>query len=601
MTIRTALLNWNNITRDTDFSKYIESVSEPWVIDWLEVTSTKVWIWKAWVLCERTNGDTIYALVYNTSEVTISWNGDVYIQVSQTYIDDGELANEDWTWIATISVGTMPSKNALKLATITSGVVEDKRNIIKRVGELSRSIVNLDTRVDAIEDIAGKSRLVKDVIVWERYTSSDDVFIQYAPKFENSKMGLPVWDVNWRTQIHIQRASSTVESNQLKLKMRKVGSPTSKVVVEIKKGAVVNDTNEDYWYGPWDTIATAEIAYTSFTTSWQELTFTFDNNFWGGETKELLSVIVRQESDIVNASNYYELACDITQYSEGLRAVFVEDSSTRTTSKVMPYCDSDAFEKCILARKDDTLYSMPYKFPVLENMSVTGSTGNDWVKFTMTSHATSVEVVWHVTNTQSGTTPSRYWVVKINNWNTAEVLYSQSWWYDADIDQTLSIWENDSLSFWATSTYNNFYWNFENIYVYALNWKINKSQSGALAKVSEVFSVWEPISALTFWDTWDEYFIWWLAYEWDKINLNYSATSTNNWYCWFIAPADWIAITDIWDNEINGLYFKGISLPRNSEIPIKKGDLIYCYKSSNNTDWTNQYRVNFKFIFMIKS
>ena len=67
MATRTALLNWNVINRDTDFSKYIEAVSEPWVIEWLTVSSTSVAIGKAFVKCERTNGDVIYAIVYNNS------------------------------------------------------------------------------------------------------------------------------------------------------------------------------------------------------------------------------------------------------------------------------------------------------------------------------------------------------------------------------------------------------------------------------------------------------------------------------------------------------------------------------------------------------
>jgi len=47
MAIRTALLNWNVINRDADFSKYIETVSEAWVIEWLAVSSSSVAIGKA--------------------------------------------------------------------------------------------------------------------------------------------------------------------------------------------------------------------------------------------------------------------------------------------------------------------------------------------------------------------------------------------------------------------------------------------------------------------------------------------------------------------------------------------------------------------------
>jgi len=229
MAIRTALLNWNNISRDTDFSKYIETVSEPWVIEGLEVSATKVGIWKARVPCERTNWETIYALVYNSSEATISWNGEVYILVSQTYIDDWELANEDWTWIATIEVWTTPSKNALKLATITNWSVVDNRNMIPKVWELNTQIESifsqledLDERVEKLEEAWAIDHLEESGLVGELYSLSDTLFKQYTPALADSSLDCNVWDTADNTQIHIQRIGSWTASNQLKLKVKKV-------------------------------------------------------------------------------------------------------------------------------------------------------------------------------------------------------------------------------------------------------------------------------------------------------------------------------------------------------------------------------------------
>ena len=59
------------------------------------MTANSVAVGQARVPCERTNGETLYALIYNTAPVSISGNGEVYILVNQTYIGDGELANED--------------------------------------------------------------------------------------------------------------------------------------------------------------------------------------------------------------------------------------------------------------------------------------------------------------------------------------------------------------------------------------------------------------------------------------------------------------------------------------------------------------------------
>ena len=359
MAIRTALLNWNNINRDTDFSKYIETVSEPWVIEWLEVSATKVWIWKARVPCERTNGETIYALVYNSSEVTISWNGDVYIQVSQTYIDNWELANEDWTGIATIQVWTMPSKNALKLATITSWTPTDARNMIPKLWELNTQIVSifdeladLDERVEKLEEADAIDHLEESGLVGELYTLNDTLFKQYTPTLSDSVLDCNVSDVAANTQIHIQRIWTGVASNQLKLKLKMVGASTQNLKVEVRKWVQVTVTEwvEAYWY--WNqVIASGSIAYSEISTDYAEKTITLDNEFWWTKG-ELLDVVVYM--DTVNATNYYCVACDSTQYSEWFGYVSV-NGNTRTRSKLMPYCISDGFEQTLLCKEWDKI------------------------------------------------------------------------------------------------------------------------------------------------------------------------------------------------------------------------------------------------------
>jgi len=388
MAIRTALLNWNNISRDTDFSKYIESVSEPWVIEWLEVSATKVWIWKAFVPCLRTNGETIYALVYISSEVSISGNGDVFIQVSQTYIDDWELANEDWTGIATIQVWTMPSKNALKLATISNWTVTDARNMIPKVWELNTqiesifdSLEDLDERVEKLEEAWAIDHLEESGLVGELYTLNDTLFKQNTPTLADSTLDCNVSDVAANSQIHIQRIASGVASNQLKLKVKMVGSSTQNLKVEVRKWVQVTVTEwvEAYWY--WNqVVASGSIAYSDISSDYAEKTITLDNNFWWTKG-ELLDVVVYM--DTVNASNYYCVACDSTQYSEWFSYVSV-NGSTRTRSKLMPYCLSDGFAQSLLCKT-----KLNYFWDILvDNSSFSGSynTESTLVEFTALSN-----------------------------------------------------------------------------------------------------------------------------------------------------------------------------------------------------------------------
>ncbi len=358
MATRTALLNGNVINRDTDFSKYIEAVSEPWVISWFAVSSSSVAVWQALVKCERTNGDIIYAIVYNNSAQEISWNGDIFIEIAQELIDNWELMNEDWSEIAEIKVGTMPSKNALKLATKSWNTITDARNMIKKSGELLalinqniEDIEDLYERVDVLEEAAAVNHLEERWLVGELYNLNDKIFLQRTPKLSDCILDCKVGDVSANSQIHIQRMWSGVASNQLKLKVKKEWNPNTNLSVEVRKWIKIDvSETEAYWY--WDeVVASGSIAYSSITTSYAEYTVTLNNNFW--ETKwELLDIVV--SGNFVDANNYYVVACDMTQYSEWLSFVAV-NGTTRTRSKLIPYCISDWFADKLLA-KDNTDY-----------------------------------------------------------------------------------------------------------------------------------------------------------------------------------------------------------------------------------------------------
>jgi|GEM_PF-2532118 hypothetical protein len=78
----------------------------------------------------------------------------------------------------------------------------------------------------------------------------DTLFLQKTPQLADSTIAINVGDIDVNKEQHIQRISSGVASNQLKLKMDKVLSPTSSVVVEVRKGIKVDvNEKEAYWYG----------------------------------------------------------------------------------------------------------------------------------------------------------------------------------------------------------------------------------------------------------------------------------------------------------------------------------------------------------------
>ncbi len=366
MSVRTNLIDWKVINSDTHFSKYLETLSEAGVGEWMEVTSGQVSPWYCRVPCIRTNEEEFYALVTNTDEFSIetSWTWYIIVSIPQEAIDDWSILNEDWTAIATISfVESLPTKNYLLLATITSWTIEDSRNIIPKiteiwedVSELQATAEDLDERVEALEESWAVDHLEEMALVWEKYTLSDTLFKQLTPTLDDSTVESNVWDVAANTEIHIQRMWSGVASNQLKLKVKMNWSPTTSLVAEVRKWIKVDvSSTEAYWY--WDSsniIATWTLAYSSFSTSWQEVTFNLDNEFWATEW-ELLDIVVYQTAwsgAIVNASNYYIIGCDSTQWSEAFSYVCV-NWTTRTRQKLMPYCVSDWFAQSLLCKVSD--------------------------------------------------------------------------------------------------------------------------------------------------------------------------------------------------------------------------------------------------------
>ena len=465
MAVRTALLTSRNINLDTDFSKYIETVSEPGVITGFAVTSSSVATGQARVPCERTNGETIYAFVQNFNSVSISGDGYVIISIPQNIIDNWG-GNEDGTGIATIEVvNSLPAKNYLLLATITSGDVGDNRNMIPKVGELKTdidsifaSIEDLDERVEALEEAGAIDHLEEMALVGEKYALTDTLFKQLTPKLADCTVDANVWDVAANTEIHIQRQGSKTASNKLKLKLKAVGSPTTSVVVEVRKGIQVDvSDSEAYWYGDENNIiATGTLPSSSFTTSYAEVEFTLDNNF-GCTEWELLDVVVYQSAGsgaIVNASNYYVLACDSTQWSEAFSYVKV-NGTTRSREKLIPYCVSNWFVQAMLSKVGDGIILQSNYEVNKSETSIAPAT--NWTRY-IYSFDTISDDTYNISLTLScpRVSGAQYyaWIVVVKNWEPIEESYLNT--YDNNqrtntpYSYSVQCKRGDTLEVWRT-------------------------------------------------------------------------------------------------------------------------------------------------------
>ena len=484
MAIRTNLLNWNVINRDTDFSKYIETVSNAGVIEWLQVSSSQVAVGKARVPCTRNNGDKIFALVTIDSPVSISGNGDVYIAIDENLVNDGELMNEDWTGIATIEVWTMPQTNALKLAVKNGSTITDERNMLKKISDLEGLIDWIEERTATLEEEIGEildkwaiDHLEESWIVWEKYTLSDTLFHQLEPISSNCTLEQNVADVSANTEIHIQRIASWTENNQLNLKLKKVWAPTQNLIVEVRRGVKVDvSSNEAYWY--WDEVITSsEIAYGNITTDFAEYTVTFPESF-GANQWDLLDIVLYQNWKIVNDINYYVIACDSTQYSEAYSFVAV-NGETRVRSKLMPYCSSSGFAQSLLCKVNSykTLYSTNTGWTVSSSeiysfvapytwtyeLIATASSNSSWVRAYMDAYSLQydarllrISFLWTPKTKKS-------WKFFVNRWDTISIRWewvsSYKLSYDSySIGYYINNWEDN-----YTDDYHLIYENLETV------------------------------------------------------------------------------------------------------------------------------------------
>ena len=209
--IRTSLIN-GVINLDSDFSKYIESLSNPWVIEGFNVQDWVVKPWKARVKAERTNGETIYCYVENTEDVSLSWNdGKVYIVIDQEDIDSG-LVSEDWSNIARIEEGDVrPEKNFLKLGSIDSGDVTDERYFITNVSELWSAVNNYGPATSGTDSYTVNIQGVTEYKVGNVYRFMADVDNEW-----NATLNINgLWAVEIRKNHDQHLQSGDIEAGQI--------------------------------------------------------------------------------------------------------------------------------------------------------------------------------------------------------------------------------------------------------------------------------------------------------------------------------------------------------------------------------------------------
>lgn len=192
---------------------------------------------------------------------------------------------------------------------------------------------------------------------------------QRLPLYEVCELELNLGKDAADKEIHIQRLSSGIPSDEISFKLKKVQLPITNIEVEVRKGIVVDvDTENCYWYGG-ELLASGTITKNKILTGFWKISVKLNKKISlpkGG----LYSIVLRQAGGVVNAANYYQIGCDMTQRSTAFEAVKVS-GGTRTPTKWMPFCESDAFLEEVFVH-----YRTKNDEPILTINSV--GNPNDW-------------------------------------------------------------------------------------------------------------------------------------------------------------------------------------------------------------------------------
>ena len=227
------------------------------------------------------------------------------------------------------------------------------------IEEIETDVETLQTNVDDImTNWVPTLSLTKQLFVWETYTKwTDEIFLQVLPRQENCTLWLAIWDVDAHKELHIQNALWEWTSNTISLKVRKIWSPTTSLIVKVQPWVLYTVSwTEKWWTGSWTDIASWSIAYTAITDTWQVLNVTLDNWIWWSSTPSIVDIVLSQTDWIINADNYYEIAYDSTQFSECFRWIYV-NSASKVASKLMPYIACWWLLNCACVRYSSSSYA----------------------------------------------------------------------------------------------------------------------------------------------------------------------------------------------------------------------------------------------------
>ena len=329
--LRASLINGNWLNLDADLSKHIETLTDPGVIEWFFVENNNTLKpGKAWVKAVRSNGETIFVYVELKSDFSFSLtSGKLWIELSQEAIDNWLLNAEDGTGIASIKTWpTVPSQNFLLLASVTSWVAKDERNLIPKVGQIAQRTTTLEEKVSQAEEKVGKlEEAGAPGYLSIKWYSKEDIALWDMVVVDNPNVGevsatimLSVGDIEENQELHIQRIGSWQQLSSIKIPLQKVGNPSDGLLIQVMESKEVTISWKKHRMGTGVAIATATVRAGDIPS-----TMTVKDINFSAVKLELgkkYSVVIKRSGNVINNQNFYKIWCLDKRCSSSFELVF---------------------------------------------------------------------------------------------------------------------------------------------------------------------------------------------------------------------------------------------------------------------------------------
>ena len=403
-----------------------------------------------------------------------------------------------------------------------------KLSLQSNLSTIENNVSSLQTNVsDIMTNWVPTIALTKELFVWETYTKgTDKLFLQTLPRAENCTHWLGIWDIDAHKELHIQNAYWEWTSNVIRLKVKRVWSPTTSLIVRVQNWTLYTVSgSERWWTWNWTDIASGSIPYSSITDDWQIFNVTLNQYIWWSSTPTICDIVISQTDWIINADNYYLVAYDDTQFSECFRWIYVNWTS-KVASKLMPYISCWGLLNCCAVKYADTSYAFWTSETRDYNHYASKSSWwfyidifSEWV--TETTYVSIVNPTW--VNRWSYSNPywfdSNYWswmnfFLEVLNsaWAVVETYqfqYNQS----TPVCVTLPVWWRARTKAYTSRTYTWMTAYVRTQTIVSTDWAVNKKNSDWTSifanEQKSITNIWNfSVVWLVDWPVWPELYKW---------------------------------------------------------------------------------------------